>query len=141
VKDGVECAMHKLKWRSDAKKVIIVIGSSPPHEQDVPALKQLIAEWRGKGGVISTVDVSWPLHAEYERKIHRWLYGEELKEVPPLPDFYAELRDTFSDIAKQGGGEMIAMQESDNAPIVRHLLVLTFGPQWQKDVGRIARGM
>jgi hypothetical protein len=141
VKDGVECAMHKLKWRSDAKKVIIVIGSSPPHEQDIPALKQLIGEWRGKGGVISTVDVSWPLHAEYERKIHRWLYGEELKEVPPLPEFYAELRDTFTDIARQGGGEMIAMQENENAPIVRHLLVLTFGPQWQKDVGRIARGM
>jgi hypothetical protein len=141
VKDGVDCAMHKLKWRNDAKKVIIIVGSSPPHEQDLPALKQLIAEWRGKSGVISTVDVSWPLHVEYERKIHRWLYGEELKEVPPLPDFYKELRDTFTDIARQGGGEMIAMQETENSPIVRHLLVLTFGPQWQKDVGRIARGM
>jgi hypothetical protein len=141
IKDGVDCAMHKLKWRNDSKKVIIVIGSSPPHPEDLPALKQLVAEWRGKGGVISTVDVSWPLHAEYERKIHRWLYGEELKEVPPLPDFYQELRDSFTEIARQGGGEMIAMQENENAPLVRHLLVLTFGPQWQKDVGRIARGM
>src|SRR5262249_42409043 len=61
VKDGVDCAMHKLKWRNDAKKVIIIIGSSPPHQQDIPALKQLIAEWRGHNGVISTVDVSWPL--------------------------------------------------------------------------------
>jgi len=24
---------------------------------------------------------------------------------------------------------------------VRHLLVLAFGPQWEKDVARIARGM
>ena len=35
VKDGLEAAMQKLKWRQDAKKVIILVGSSPPHEQDI----------------------------------------------------------------------------------------------------------
>ena len=142
VKDGLDCAMHKLKWRNDAKKVIIIVGSSPPHEKDLPAMRQLLAEWRSKGGVVSTVDVSWQLHAEFERKIYRWLHGEELKEIPPLPEFYQELRDSFTDIARAGGGEMVTMgQENANAPLVRHLLVLTFGPQWQRDVGRIARGM
>ena len=142
VKDGLDTAMHKLKWRADAKKVIIVVGSSPPHEKDVPAIRQLIAEWRRNNGVVSTIDVSYQLHAEHERKINRWLYGEELKEVSPLPDFYQALRDSFSEIAREGGGEMVAMgQNNDTAPIVRHVLVLTFGPQWQKDVGRIARGM
>ncbi len=32
-------------------------------------------------------------------------------------------------------------QDHESAPLVRHLLVLTFGPQWQKDVNRMARGM
>src|SRR5439155_1613409 len=34
VKDGLECAMRQLKWRADAKKVIILVGSSPPHPQE-----------------------------------------------------------------------------------------------------------
>jgi hypothetical protein len=142
VKDGLDTAMHKLKWRADAKKVIIVVGSSPPHESDAAAIRQLVSEWRGKGGVVSTVDVSWPLHVEYERKLHRSLYGEELKEPTPLPAFYETLRDSYREIARTGGGEMIAMgQDHESAPLVRHLLVLTFGPQWQKDVNRMARGM
>src|SRR5581483_11113116 len=41
VKDGLECAMRQLKWRADSKKVIILVGSSPPHQKDVPAIKKL----------------------------------------------------------------------------------------------------
>jgi hypothetical protein len=139
VKAGLDTAMHQLKWRNDAKKVIIIVGGSPPHQEDVPAIKQLIAEWRGKGGVISTIDVSLRLHEEHERMMHRWLYGEELKEVSPLPDFYKELTDSFSEIARSGGGDFLSLAQ--NQAIVRHLLVLTFGPKWDKDVARIARGM
>jgi len=138
VKDGLECAMHQLKWRADAKKVIIVVGSSPPHQQDVPAIRKLIADWQARGGVVSTIDVSLLLHQEHERKLYRWLHGEEPKEISPLPDFYKEVEQSFGDIAREGGGEMIAMGQQ--TALVRHLLVLTFGPKWEKDVARIARG-
>ena len=131
--------MKPLKWRADAKKVIIIVGSSPPHPKDVPALKQLIQEWRTKNGVINTIDVSWPLHVEHEKKTYKWLHDEELKEVSPLPEFYKELQQSFTDIAKTGGGEMVALERND--ALVRALLVQTFGPQWQKDMGRIARGL
>jgi len=137
VKDGLETAMRQLKWRADAKKVIILVGSSPPHAQDVPAIRKLVAEWRARGGVVSTVDVSLLLHEEHERKIYRWLHGEELKEVSPLPDFYHQVQESFAEIARDGGGEMIRLGQS--GPLVRHLLVLTFGPRWEKDVARIAR--
>ena len=137
VKDGLQTAMTKLKWRADAKKVLILIGSSPQHDKDTPAIRQMIADWRNRNGVVSTIDVSQKLHEEHERKIHRWLYGEELKEISPLPDFYQELRDDFADIARRGGGESIALGQ-DQA-LVQHLLVLAFGPQWQKDVSRISR--
>jgi hypothetical protein len=139
VKDGVQTAMRQFKWRADAKKVIIIVGSSPPHPKDVPALKQLIQEWRTKNGVINTIDVSWPLHVEHEKKTYKWLHDEELKEVSPLPDFYKELQQSFTDIAKTGGGEMVALESND--ALVRALLVQTFGPQWQKDMGRVARGL
>ncbi len=139
VKAGLDTAMHQLKWRADAKKVIIIVGGSPPHEEDVPAIRQLIAEWRAKGGVVSTIDVSLKLHEEHERMMHKWLYGEDLKEVSPLPDFYKELTDSFTEIAKEGGGDFLSLAQ--NQAIVRHLLILTFGPKWDKDVARIARGM
>jgi hypothetical protein len=139
VKDGVETAMRQLKWRADAKKVIIVVGSSPPHEQDGPVLRRLVEEWRGKGGVVSTIDVSQLLHEEHERKVYRWLHGEDPKEISPLPDFYKDVQRSFTEIARTGGGEMVALNESPT--LVRHLLVLTFGPRWEKDVARIARGL
>ena len=139
VKDGVETAVRQLKWRPDAKKVIIVVGGSPPHDRDEAALARVVEGWHAQGGVLSTIDVSELLHAEHERKVHRWLYGEELKQVSPLPDFYRQVRDSFAGMAREGGGEVVSMDQT--GVLVRHLLILTFGPQWQKDVARIARGM
>ncbi len=139
VKDGVEAAMRQLKWRQDAKKVIVVVGSSPPHEKDIPALKKLIEEWHARGGIVSTIDVSLRLHEEHERMLSRSLYGEEPKEISPLPDFYQAVRESFGDMAHEGGGEMISLGQESG--IVKHVLALTFGPQWQKDVARVSRGM
>jgi hypothetical protein len=78
------------------------------------------------------------LHEEFERQMAKWLHNEDLKEVAPLPEFYREVSDSFGDMARQGGGQMIAMGQQ--SALVRHLLVLTFGPGWEKDVSRIARG-
>src|SRR5207247_1792751 len=138
VKDGLECAMRQLKWRSDAKKVIILVGSSPPHPQDVAAIHKLIADWRAKGGVVSTIDVSLMLHEEFERQMARWLHNEDLTEVSPLPEFYKEVSASFGEMAREGGGQTLAMRQQST--LVRHLLVLTFGPTWERDVARIARG-
>ena len=139
VKDGLETAMRQLKWRPESKKVIILIGSSPPHERDVPAIHRLVEEWRARGGVVSTIDVSLRLHEEHERMVHRWLYGEELKQVSPLPEFYRELSDRFGEIAHEGGGEMVSLGQQ--GALVRHLLLLALGPRWEKDIARIVRGL
>lgn len=138
VKDGLATAMKQLTWRPDAKKVIVLVGSSPPHDEDLASIRELIQQFHASGGVVSTVDVSLKLHEEHERKLHRWLYGEELHEVSPLPDFYEELKASFTDIAKQGGGQSVAIGQE--GALMRHILVLAFGPQWEKDVSRVARG-
>jgi hypothetical protein len=137
VKEGLEAAMRQLKWRPDAKKVIIIVGSSPPHQKDLAVIRGLIDQWRAQGGVVSTIDVSAVLHEEHERKLHRWLYGEEVQEVSPLPEFYKQLQTDFGDMAREGGGEMIALGQS--GALMRHLLVLTFGKNWEKDVSKVAR--
>src|SRR5262249_51525690 len=109
VKDGFEAAMTQLSWRPEAKKGIILGGSSPPHDKDMPALRRLVSQWQAQGGVVSAIDVSQRLHEEHERKLHRWLYGDELKTVSPLPEFYKQVQETYSDISRLGGGEAIAL--------------------------------
>jgi hypothetical protein len=47
----------------------------------------------------------------------------------PMPAFYAEVASSFSSIAKDGGGEYIAL-EQDKA-LVKSLLELTFGTRWK----------
>jgi hypothetical protein len=139
VRQGLETAMKQLKWRKDAKKVIILVGSSPPHASDVPAIRTLVASWRSGGGVISTIDVSERLHEEHERKLNRWLYGEEAKEISPLPDFYRQLQESYGEIARGGGGTSVTIDQDD--VLVRQLLVLAFGSKWEKEVARVGRAM
>jgi hypothetical protein len=103
----------------------------------VPAIRALIASWRGQGGVISTIDVSERLHEEHERKLNRWLYGEEPKEISPLPDFYKQLQESFGEIARTGGGTSVRIDQDD--VLVRQLLVLAFGKEWEKEVARVGR--
>ena len=139
VKDGVDAAIQNLKWREDAKKVIIIVGSSPPHKADVPALQQTVASWHARGGIVSTIDVSALLHEEHERRINKWLYGEEPKEISPLPEFYQELKQAFAALARAGGGDNVAL--TADASLARHILVLAFGPEWQKEVGKAVKGL
>ena len=136
---GLTTATKQLKWRADAKKVIILVGSSPPHVADVPAIRTLVASWRAQGGVINTIDVSERLHEEHERKLARWLYGEELKEISPLPDFYKQLQESYGEIARSGGGTSVRIDQDDL--LMRQLLVLAFGKQWEKEVARVGRTM
>jgi hypothetical protein len=136
---GLTTATKQLKWRQDAKKVIILVGSSPPHAADVPAIRTLVATWHGQGGVINTIDVSERLHEEHERKLNLWLYGEEPKEISPLPDFYKQLQESYGEIAYNGGGTSVRIDQDDL--LMRQLLVLAFGKQWEKEVARVGRAM
>jgi hypothetical protein len=90
-------------------------------------------------GTISTIDVTKRLHEEHERRINRWLWGIDTVEISPLPDFYLEVQEAYRAIASAGGGDMLTLDTQD--ALVRHLLVLTFGTKWQRELARIARGM
>ena len=81
---------------------------------------------------VDLVDGAWPDQRQQP------IDGEELQEVSPLPEFYAQLQASYGEIAKMGGGKSIALGQ--DTALMRHLLLLTFGPQWEKDVSRITRG-
>ena len=50
------------------------------------------------------------------------------------------LRGAVSSAASLTGALVPMLALGQQTALVRHLLVLTFGPKWEKDVARIARG-
>lgn len=134
VRQGLEGAIDELRWRKRAKRVIILIGSSPPHKEDMQAVRELATEFKDAGGVVSAIDMTWQMHARYERKMHLWQYGEEPKTISPLPDFYSEVRESYAVMAGAGGGEMAAL--GTDQELAEQILFFAFGSRWQKEVAR-----
>ena len=134
VRQGVEAAIDELSWRSRAKRVVIVVGSSPPHKKDEAALAALAGEFKDGGGVISTIDVTRQMHEEYEKKLHIWLYGEPPSKISPLPAFYEQVRGSYQMIADEGGGEMAALGSEQE--LAEQVLYFAFGSKWRREVAR-----
>ncbi len=134
VREALETAIDELSWRRRAKRVIIIIGSSPPHAEDRAAITALAEEFHAAGGVVSTIDLTKRMHEEYERKFKKWLYGTTPQSVSPLPAFYQEVRDSYREIAEHGGGEMAAL--GSNEELTEQILAFAFGSRWRKEVAR-----
>jgi hypothetical protein len=134
VLDGIDAAVHELSWRKKSKKIIILIGGSPPHPQDLPALEQLIRKFRQDGGSVSTIDVTDHLHLSFNRELWRSLYGNKPFVPPPKPEFYQQVTAVYSELAKDGGGELV--QLADDKKLIRDVLVLTFGSRWQVEMAK-----
>ena len=139
IKDGLEAAVNQMSWRRRSKKIIVVVASSPPHPEDIPEIRSLVSGFKSRGGVVSTIDVSEPAHVEFERALHRSIYGTEPETISPLPEFYKEIQVALKDIASQGGGDMVALGE--DAAIVREIMVVAFGKEWESKVAQYAKGL
>jgi len=134
VLEGVDAAIHELSWRKKSKKIIILIGGSPPHPDDVKPLEDLVKKFRQDGGSLSTVDVTDYLHLEFNRELWHSLYGNKPFVPPPKPDFYGQVTAVYGDLAKDGGGELI--QLADDKKLIKDVLVLTFGSRWQVEMAK-----
>src|SRR5262249_36613054 len=54
VKEALESAVNDLKWRKESKKIIILVGGSPPHPWDVDDVHKIVRDFHRRGGYIST---------------------------------------------------------------------------------------
>lgn len=133
---GLEAARSQLGWRSGAKRLLIFVASSPPHDDERQATIELARQIAAQGGAVSAIDLSAAMHEAFERKLARWLHGKEPDSIAPLPDFYREVQETFVAIVRAGGGELVRFRENDQ--LVKHLLVLAFGTRWKKEVEALA---
>ena len=66
---AVRMAVTKMGWRSYAKKVIVLVGDTPPFKEDFDPVLQLIRQFHGENGTFNTVDLTVE---EHERFVKQW---------------------------------------------------------------------
>ena len=134
VLDGVDAAVHELSWRKKSKKIIVLIGGSPPHPEDVQPLESLVRKFRADGGSLSTIDVTDHLHLAFNRELWKSLHGNAPFQAPAKPAFYGQVTKVYGDLARDGGGDLV--QLADDKALIRDVLVLTFGSRWKVEMAQ-----
>ncbi len=134
VKEGLDAAVHELKWRRQSKKIIILCAGSPPHPWDVNDVNRIAREFRASGGSISALDVIRKQHEEYDRKFWRSVHGDEPYQPSPIGEWYDTLVASLTDIVHNGGGEVITAQADQT--LMRAVLQETFGQRWTVEMAQ-----
>jgi hypothetical protein len=134
VLEGLDAAVNELSWRKKSKKIVILIGGSPPHPEDIEPIEVLVREFRQDGGSLSTIDVTDHLHLEFNKALWKSLHGDKPFEAPDKPQFYQQVTAVYGDLAREGGGELV--QLADDKKLIRDVLVLTFGSRWKVEMAK-----
>src|SRR5271170_721439 len=136
---GVNAAIHQMDWKPYAKKVIVLVGDSPPKKDDFQPLIAEIHQFRSNNGTFNTVDVAAEEHERFEREFWLKVHREEPPKISPLPAFYRQTQAAYKVLATAGGGSMKSLTK--DAHINQQVLILAFGDQWQSQVSAFGRGL
>lgn len=134
VKEALDAAVHELKWRKNSKKVIILVGGSPPHPWEMDDVMDIARNFRKQGGYISAIDVTVRQHEMFDKTMWRSLHGSQPYQPAPMPEFYKEVSKVYGEIAKNGDGELLQLGE--NKTLVREIFELTFGSRWKTELAK-----
>ena len=136
---AVEAGMNKMDWKPYAKKVIVLVGDSPPEKADFAPLLGDIRKFKTMNGTFNTVDVSAEEHERFERAFWLKVHRQEPPSISPLPEFYQQTRQAYKVLASAGGGAMKSLTKDTH--INQQVLILAFGDQWQNQVAAFGRGI
>jgi hypothetical protein len=135
---ALQAAVTKMDWKPYARKVIVLIGDSPPEKDDFAPLTNLIREFRRNNGTVSGIDVQEEEHVRYMRAFWMRVHGQvpTEAEIGPLPPFAKEAQGAYKMMAAQGGGSIRSL--SHDADVNHQVMILIFGDKWQDEVSRYA---
>jgi VWA domain-containing protein len=133
---AVQTAVTKMDWKPYARKVIILIGDSPPEKADFAPLVTMLHDFRRNNGTLGVVDVIEEEHVRFEREFWMKEHGEYPKEISPLPQFARQAQLAYKKLALEGGGSIQRL--SHDANIEQQVMILVFGDRWQEEVRRYA---
>jgi hypothetical protein len=140
---GVDAAVLKMNWRLSSHKVIVLIGDTPPFDEDYAAILLLAQKFKEDGGIFNTVDLTDYEHQQWEiancasgecGRGYDEAYVRHTKSPPilPLPSFYLQTRRAYETIALAGGGSTGVLNEKVH--INQEILTLAFGERWQREI-------
>jgi hypothetical protein len=137
---AIRTAVDRMGWRPESHKVIVLIGDTPPFNEDFEPVLQEIRRFRAENGVFNTVDVTTE---EHERFVKEWYASQGLTPPPEalntLPGFYSETRRAYQSMAAAGGGVWKSL--SKDQQVNQQILILAFGTEWQTEVATFGKGI
>ena len=136
VKDALGSATREIAWRKFAHRVIVLVPSSPPRKEEAKQIEDMVRAFHSANGILHAVDLSEPMHREFEIAMHKSIYGKPPEKLSPLPAFYVEMQNYYRQLAKLGGGELIPIHEGDK--LSEQLLVAAFGTKWKQEVSKFS---
>jgi von Willebrand factor type A domain len=135
---AVRTAVDNMGWRSAAKKVIVLVGDTPPFPEDFQPVLQEVRRFKEENGTFNTVDVTVEEHERFDQE---WAKdsGDTSLLNSPLPQFYSETQHAYQWMALTGGGVWRSLTKDQQ--INQQVLILAFGSQWQREVSAFGRGI
>jgi hypothetical protein len=133
---AVNTAITKMDWKPYARKVIILIGDSPPEKTDFAPLVATLHDFRRNNGTLSAVDVVEEEHVRFEREFAIKVNRDPSAPISPLPQFARQAQLAYRKLALEGGGSIQRL--SHDANIDQQVMILVFGDRWQEEVRRYA---
>jgi hypothetical protein len=137
---AIRTAIDRMGWRPGTHKVIVLIGDTPPFNEDYEPIIEEIRRFRAEHGSFNTVDVTVE---EHERFIRDWYAAMGMKPPPGamqnLPSFYAQTQQSYQAMANSGGGVWKSLTKDEQ--INSQILILAFGTEWQTEVTAFGRGL
>jgi len=135
---AVRTAVDRMGWRPEAKKVIVLVGDTPPFDEDTEPVLGEVRKFTADNGTFNTVDVTVE---EHERFLEDWAQrtGQQPQKNSPLPGFYLQTQHAYQAMASAGGGSWHSLTKDDQ--INQQVLILAFGSQWQTEVAAFGRGI
>jgi hypothetical protein len=128
---GCKKAMEGMDWKPYAKKVVVLIGDSPPHKEDFNPLRAMIRKFKDVDGTFSAVDVAAVEHERFEREYWLNKHREEPPKFSPLPEFYRQTAPVYRVLAAAGGGEMRELRREDSIDQVLSKLIFLGVRPWR----------
>lgn len=136
---AVRTAVDKMSWRPSAHKVIILVGDTPPFDEDINPVLQEIRQFHEQNGAFNTVDVTVEEHQEFVEEWAREHGGSLPPNAKELPSFYLQTQHAYQTMASAGGGAWRSLTKDQQ--INQQVLILAFGAEWQTEVTAFGRGI
>jgi hypothetical protein len=137
---AVRTSIDRMGWKPGTRKVIVLIGDTPPFNEDYEPVLEEIRRFRAENGAFNTVDVT---REEHERFIIEWYAAQGIKPPPGaienMPSFYAQTQSAYQAMAQAGDGVWKSLTKDEH--INQQVLILAFGEQWQNEVSAFGRNI